>query len=160
MNIKGGPKFYGNHTGRDSGDPKLLEIYDLCRELGFDSWVFIPGGIFFTQYILLILPNPLFLFCFLSYFIVDDSGMEMIGRALLGSGAEWSMTSTRPVAAPVPAVPVTYEGSINPGEKPVKVSNRNPERMKLTTPSFTEDLCSHHGSKRVLCFMPICRGRA
>ena len=87
MNIKGGPKFYGNHTGRDSGDPKLLEIYDLCRAWGLGSWGFILGGIIFTQDLLRILPNPLFLFCLLSYFVVDDSGMEMIGRALLGFGA-------------------------------------------------------------------------
>ena len=58
----------------------------------------------------------------------------MISRALLGSGADWSMASAGPAAAPVSAVPVTYEGSINPGEKPVKVSNGNPKRMKLTTP--------------------------
>lgn len=86
--------------------------------------------------------------------------MEMMSRALLGSGADWSMESIGPTADPIPAVDVTYEGYIDAREKPVKVSNGNPKWMKLTTLSFTEDLCSHRGSKRVLRFVPICRGRA
>jgi len=87
MDVKGGLKFCRNNPGRDLTHSKLLKIYDLCREWGLSSWVFIPSGIFFTQDLLCILVDPLFLFCFISYFIVDDSGMEMIGGPLLGFGA-------------------------------------------------------------------------
>jgi len=109
--------------------------YMICVENGDSTHsFFIPGGIFFTQDLLRILPNPIFLFFLLSYFVRDDSGIEMIGRALLGSGADWSMASIGPAADPVPDVPVTYEGYIDTGEKPVKVSNGNPKWMKLTVP--------------------------
>ena len=50
--------------------------YMICVENGDSTHAFfIPGGIFFTQDLLRILPNPLFLFCFLSYFVMDDNGM-------------------------------------------------------------------------------------
>lgn len=89
--------------------------------------------------------------------------MEMIGRALLGSGANWSMASTRPAADPIPASPVMYEGSIDASEKHVNVLKAkwaNPKWMKPTTSSFTEDLCSRHGSEGALCLVPLCRGCA
>ncbi len=78
----------------------------ICGEHGdLGHGFFIPGGIIFTQDLLRILPNPLFLFCFISYFIVDDSGTEMICRALLGFGVNGSMASIGPAVDLIPFVP-------------------------------------------------------
>jgi len=136
--------------------------YMICAENGDSSHgLLIPSGIFFTQDLLCILPYPLVFFFFLSYSIVDDSGMEMINRAILGSGADWSMASTRPAADVIPTIPVTYQDSIDAGENPVKLfkgKQGNPQWKKLTTSSFTKDHYSHHGSEGALCFVPICSG--
>ena len=78
----------------------------ICAENGdLGNGFFIPRGIIFTQDLLRILPNPLFLFFFLSYFVVDDSGMEVICRALLGFGVNGSMASIGPTVDLIPFVP-------------------------------------------------------
>ena len=78
----------------------------ICAENGdLAHGFFIRGGIIFTQDLLRILPYPLFLFFFLSYFVVDDSGMEVICRALLGFGVNGSMSSIGPTVDLIPFVP-------------------------------------------------------